>query len=225
MSDPLERPCVFFALSREAQGFLRQCPARKRPEVVQTGVGPEKMRAALEERWRRSPPLTLCVSAGFAGALQPDVRLGAVLLASEVVDSHNHVWTVPWPRNPPLSSTVFQGRLLTMPRLVGDPAEKQKLGRTFAARAVDMESATLAEFCAPKGIPFGCVRVISDEMQTPLSPRLVSLLFGPEISWWRFLTAVLCSPKLLSECWRLAKHTRRTSDRLGQMLHTLLSPS
>ena len=102
-------PCVLFALRRESQGFLRDfhpqqhfpgAPCRARfcgPEwlsvlVLETGVGPRAALPALE--WLLDGPVLgkvpyrprVVISAGFAGALREDLRVGDVILATEVVD-------------------------------------------------------------------------------------------------------------------------------------------
>ena len=66
---------------------------------------------------------------------------------------------------------LHRARLLTTGQLIGNPEDKRSLGRKHEAAAVDMESATVARMCSRKGVPFGCVRVISDRADTPLSPR------------------------------------------------------
>ena len=71
--------------------------------------------------------------------------------------------------DPPL----IRGRLLTVDQMAGAPGAKLALGQKSGAVAVDMEAATLARRCSKEGVPFGCVRVVLDEVQTPLSPRLV----------------------------------------------------
>ena len=61
--------------------------------------------------------------------------------------------------------------------------DKRRLGTLHQAGAVDMEAATVARWCHRAQIPFGCVRAISDEAATELSPRLESLLSGEKVSW------------------------------------------
>jgi hypothetical protein len=86
-----------------------------------------------------------------------------------------------------------------------------------------MESATFAARCARAGIPFGCVRAISDAVDTPLSPGLVTLLEGGSISVWRAVKALARQPSMLPEFLRLARHTNRASHELGRALGELLT--
>src|SRR6516162_9664899 len=100
-------PCILFALRREANPFLREfrpqlrfpgapcwarfCgPAWLTVLVLETGVGTGRARAALD--WLLARPALanvvyrprLVLSAGFCGALDEQLRVGDVLLATEV---------------------------------------------------------------------------------------------------------------------------------------------
>jgi hypothetical protein len=85
-----------------------------------------------------------------------------------------------------------------------------------------METATVARVCEQRQVPFGCVRVISDDVEEALSPRLVSLFSGGRISPMRVLFALLRSPSLAAELIRLAKQTRFAAAQLARVLGELL---
>jgi hypothetical protein len=86
-----------------------------------------------------------------------------------------------------------------------------------------MEAAVVAERCARGGVPFGCVRAVSDRVDLPLSPRLVSLLSGGRVSPVRLGWALLHSPGIVRELVRLARDTRFASRQLGTALGELLT--
>lgn len=225
-------PCVLFALAREAGPFLRVfpptqslsgapcwarwCGAAASPILVlQTGVGADRTRAALD--WLFAAYAPRCViTAGFAGALDPSLRVGDLVHAAEVVAADQRVWPLSVGRRP------THGRLLTLGRLVGDPAEKRLLGQQYQALAVDMESAVVAAECAKRTVPCASVRAVSDDAQTGLSPRLTELLSAERVSWWRFALAMITSPRLIGECLRLSKATRLAAERLAGALQELL---
>src|SRR5262249_36153778 len=148
-------------------------------------------------------PLFL-LSAGFAGALQEECKVGDVIVATDVVDQRGRRW----PRDPEAGDAEredacwWHGRILSTTHMVGDPREKQLLGERFGAVAVDMESAFVAHFCAERGIPFSCARVISDDVRTQLSPQLVSLMSGPQVRIARVVASLARSPGLFLELWR-----------------------
>src|SRR4051794_19545417 len=132
-------PCVLFALARESAPFLREFPPNQRfagapcrarfcgPAwlsvlVVETGMGAERVTAALE--WLLSRPKLgdvpyrpkVVIAAGFAGALQETFVVGDVLLATDVVDADGNAWPATWPGELPAGEwrpPLHRARLLT----------------------------------------------------------------------------------------------------------------
>lgn len=242
-------PCVVFALRREAAPFYREfrpqqrfpgSPCRARfcgPSwlsvlVLETGMGGEATARALE--WLLSgpvlegvpyrPKVVLC--AGFCGALTAEFRVGDVLLPREVIDAEGTVWPTTWPGELPSGEwrpALHRARLLTVPRLVATPEEKRALGEQSGAGAVDMESAVAARLCKKHGVPFGCVRAVSDDGRTPLSPQLATVLAGGRVAPLRLLALLAGGPGRARELWRLARDTRLAAYQLGKALGELLT--
>jgi nucleoside phosphorylase len=200
--------------------------------VMETGVGPLRAERALDWLGTQMHFQPQCIlSVGFAGALQESLRVGDLISASEVMDERGNHWPCnpihPMPqasrerkrpeheRKRPEKSSVHTGRVLTVPRLIGDPEEKSGLGQRYAVQAVDMESATVAAWAASHGIPFGCLRAISDDVHTQLPAPLVHLLDQGAVSPARALKAVVASPMLLPHFYRLARATRIAAEQLG----------
>src|SRR5262249_58848760 len=72
----------------------------------------------------------LVLSAGFAGALRPELPVGGLVLATQVTDTEGHTWQTTWPGELPPGEwrpPLHRGRLLASPRLVGDPRHKPDL--------------------------------------------------------------------------------------------------
>jgi adenosylhomocysteine nucleosidase len=187
--------------------------------VLATGIGAERARRAIQWLFRHPerPPVVAC---GFAGALTPNLKVGDVLLASEVVELDDDVhWRTVVPAE---LGDLPIGRLVTVTQLAGRPAAKRTLARETGAVAVDMESAAIAEACQERRVPCAVVRAISDTSDTALSPRLVGLLAGGNVAPWRVLAAVARSPGLIPELWRLARDTRLAARRLADALHRLV---
>jgi adenosylhomocysteine nucleosidase len=226
-------PCVVLAVEREALGLrelLRPwrrvdglpCPAwlAGTPPllVLIAGVG------GCPAVWDRLITCPSCViSAGFAGALRPELAVGDLILASEVVDTTGRTW--PMTASLDWDSSIRRGRVLTSPSLIGDPCEKRRLGERCNAVAVEMEAALVAAWCQERGVPFACVRVISDAVTTPLSPALLDVLAEGNVRFGRLIRALLRRPSLLGELFRLAAATRTAARRLGRALATVLSRS
>jgi hypothetical protein len=112
-----------------------------------------------------------------------------------------------------------------MPHLVTDPDHKRRLGEESKAVAVDMESATAARICRQQGIPYGSLRAISDDWNMPLSSVLADLAPGGRVRWGHLLWALLRSPRLAGELWRLAGQTGTAARELGLGLGELLTLS
>ena len=242
----ISAPCVVFALRRESMYFRRAYPYQQRFPgapcraqfrgaasqtvlMLETGVGVAAMKAAL--RWCLSGPRfenlvyrpRLLVSVGFSGALQPGRRVGDLVLATEVVDRQGNRWPALNPTQS-VSQEITLGRVLTVSELVADPRDKERLGQLHQAVAVDMESAAIAQLCQQHNVPFACLRVISDDRNTALSPQLVELLRGGRVSAPRLAATVMRSPRLLAELWRLSGNTRRAAKQLlavGSLLSIL----
>jgi hypothetical protein len=85
-----------------------------------------------------------------------------------------------------------------------------------------METAVVARLCRRQGVPFGCLRVISDDLNTTLSPRLADLLRQGRVSPSRLAGALLRQPSLAVELWRLAGQTRKAAEQLSLGLGRLL---
>jgi adenosylhomocysteine nucleosidase len=198
------------------------CPAALYADsilVLETGVGAARARAAARWLLDNHPP-ALVVAAGFAGALASHLRVGDVVVASEVVEESGARWPCVIPAR---LADQRVGRLLTARHLIADPAGKLALGQQFQADVVDMESAAVAVECAEDGVPFAAVRAVSDASDVALSPQLVRLLAGERVAPLRVLTALARSPRLAGELWRLANGTRVAARNLAAALHTALA--
>ena len=245
----LTDPLLLFPLRREASFFLDEFEPQQRfpgapcrawfagPSwltvvVLQTGVGKEAMAAAME--WALGKPrvgdltylpkVVLC--AGFAEALSPSLHVGDLVLATDVIDPEQRSWPATWPGELPPGEwrpPLTRGGVLTVSDMIFDPQLKRDLGERHNALVVDMESAVAARLCHQRGIPFGCLRVVSDELNEPLSPALANLFPKGRFSFWRLAAAVLRSPRLSAELWRLAKQTRLAGRRLATALGELLT--
>ena len=211
---PVTRAAVLFALEREAAPF--RSVAGRGVWVTITGIGPDAARRAALAAVTENGPDVL-VFAGFCGALRPGLVVGDVVVPETIVDEAGRGWPCA------AISPGRHGRLLTCGRLIATPAEKQVLAERFAADAVDMESAAVAEVCADRGVPFAAVRAVSDTAGTALSPRLVELLSGRSVSPVRAGWAVLRQPSLLGEFRRLARDTKIAAEKLASTLQGMLS--
>jgi 4-hydroxy-3-methylbut-2-enyl diphosphate reductase len=134
-----------------------------RASVVRTGIGPVRSARAAERQRDASGVLVV----GVAGGLDPAVRPGDLVVASEVRGPDGHA--ISSPSAPMLAAelrllglTVHVGPIESRPKIVtGSARDKLAAG---GALAVDNESYWLAQ----AGKPFAVVRSIVDTGQAPL---------------------------------------------------------
>lgn len=233
MIDSFEGTVLLFAVEREANAFLRLFPGRAvlsrtrwlcKPSLLveMLGVGKTAARAGVEALLATGVRPQRVIVAGFAGALRAGLPLAHVIVASHVVDERGRCWETRWPECSHGEREKW-GRVLTCDRMIGEPIHKLELGNKHNADCVEMESSAVADVCQRHGIPFGCVRVVSDDVNKPLSKRLMGMVESGRVSIRRVLWEVTRSPKMGIELIRLAKHTRRAADRLARKLHEMLA--
>ena len=125
--------------------------------LVANGVG--RAAASVAVRWGLGQGrVRAVVSTGFAGALDPSLRIGDIFLATTVF-SENRRYRGSRPLHCP--ADLRCGSLLTVDHIVQSCEAKRRLARR-GAHAVDMEAVSVAAVTAEQGLPFFCLRAISD---------------------------------------------------------------
>jgi adenosylhomocysteine nucleosidase len=230
---------ILFALNIEAAGvldstsglattrnasFVEHCGGwgAKQVVVAETGVGrASAARAAVDLLSIHKPAWV--VSAGFAGALNDDLKRGQFLMASSVCDLHVGELEVGFKIDPIMLQTrknLKVGRLLTVDSVIRTEAEKRELGRRFRAVACDMETAAIAAVCRQEKTRFLSVRVISDAVDDELPPEIEKLMASK--SFARQLGAaagaIFKRPSSIKDMWKLREDAVRLSDRLATFL-------
>lgn len=148
-------------LSRLADGSL----------LCLAGIGGESAAAAAQLLVRSGAGALL--SWGVAGALDPGVRCGSAVLATQVRRApadgaaaphwtSDAAWRERLARALAGHVEVVQSTLLTSSRPIASVQDKALLFQATGAAAVDMESAAVAETAAQHGLPFMALRIIVD---------------------------------------------------------------
>lgn len=128
--------------------------------LVANGIGP-RAAAAGTRKILAIQRVRAVISTGFAGALDSALQIGDIVLA-ESVRHGRRVYLGETPLNCPPG--VRHGSVVTVDEVVQAPTTKLALAR-FGACAVDMESAAVAAVAAERGLPFYCIRAISDTLE------------------------------------------------------------
>ncbi|HEY2799491.1 MAG TPA: hypothetical protein VGI85_02780 [Chthoniobacterales bacterium] len=160
---------ITFALPSESRDFRRLVRAHNHQlAILHTGVG-EKICRARIGTFLDSHQLEFLISSGFAGAVEPSLGVGDLVLAQNFSD-------------PQLLERACEmliarvGTLTTTDRIIETAAERETLAQKDDAVAVDMETAWIAEACAARKLPMLSLRVISDAASAPF-PASPSVLF------------------------------------------------
>ena len=120
---------------------------------VANGPGPALAAAAAAEALEKTGKVSGFISTGFCGALDDGLRCGDIFVANAV---NGELACRPRTERP-----FAAGALVSQDRVACALVEKQRLRQTGAG-AVEMEASGVARVARDAGIPFYCVRVVSD---------------------------------------------------------------
>jgi adenosylhomocysteine/aminodeoxyfutalosine nucleosidase len=138
----------------------------KRYLLAANGAGPRLASKCVEIALRATAMADLSssrlegvVSTGLCGALQSGIEIGDIIEANRICnsDSSEEITCVPIESN--RSSRV--GVVLSADRVAGTIEEKRTLSQT-GALAIEMEAVGVARRAIAAGLPFCCVKVVSD---------------------------------------------------------------
>ncbi len=120
------------------------------------GVGASRAAAAFDATVTDFGP-DVVISTGFCGALCPELGLSDVLVAEAIMGPG-----ACYPSLPLSGAGMFQtGLIYSSDRIVRTAEEKRKLRATGAA-VVEMEALGIAQRAQKTGLPFYCVRAVTD---------------------------------------------------------------
>ncbi len=151
------------------------------------------------------------ILAGFAGALDPKLQIGDVVVDGVLPQGHG-------------ASTFLVGPIHTASDIAATPAQKSSLLRETGAIAVDMEGAKVRRFADSLGVPFLNVRAISDTAMEMLDPAVLSFVdtFGgirPRV----LARGLVCRPNLIPALIRLGRNSRLAGIQLGKAVVQLVA--
>ncbi len=155
--------------------------------------------------------LDMVISAGWAGALHADFEAGKAYRVAGVTDLRTGE------RYVAADATDNDPWLVTSPR-VADSAEKRRLAAEYGAGLVDMEAAAIARLAAMRGIPFECVKGVSDGFgeNLPDFNRFISRQGQLRLS--RLLLFVLPRPWCWPALIRMGENSKKASQNLAGLL-------
>lgn len=179
--------------------------------VACAGIGASPAKICAERAVSCFSPVIL-VSAGLAGALSPEMKVGDVLIPAIIVNA----------RNGAQIQTGHGGGTLVTASGVAGPEAKRLLARQYSGLAVDMEAAAVAEVANSCGVGFSAVKAISDDDDFPV-PELESFVdHDGKFLTGKFIAHLAPRPRLWGTVRKLAANSAKASQELCDVLRNLI---
>jgi adenosylhomocysteine nucleosidase len=149
------------------------------------------------------------ISVGWAGALSEELEAGLAYLVSGVLDARTgeRFRTSSWPERSQEAKIPW---LVTSSK-VADEAEKRRLAAAYGAELVDMEAAAVARLAAMHGIPFFCLKGVSDELEDQLPDFNRFISDSGQFRLARFILFILIRPWYWSALMRMGENSRKAA--------------
>ena len=196
----------------------------RRVMLAANGAGPKLAERAVEVAVRAvsaaelsSSKLEAVVSTGFCGALDPGLRESQMVLASSVVNGGGES-LLDCEMAHAAPEGFATGRVLSENRIVGDAAQKKELSNSGAI-AVDMEAAGAGRRAKRAGLPFFCIKVVTDRADESFGFDLNEMRTSEgRIARGKIVSYAFTHPKVLPELFRLKRRSENAAKALGDFL-------
>jgi adenosylhomocysteine nucleosidase len=204
---------VCFAVKEEAAPFKSAVASRLDIQILLTGMGQRNADKSIRTVVSTEKP-ALVLTAGFAGALNPDLSLGTVLFSCD---------DAPQLQPRLLATGARPARFHCANRVASAAAEKRQLWETTHADAVEMESEIICNICRQYQISCATIRVILDTASEDLPLDFNFLMTADQQMDYRKLAFSLAkSPSKIAALLRLQKQSKEAAKRLGDVLLKLV---
>ena len=180
------------------------------------GAGTEAAGRALAEI-EKDGPIGLILNLGWAGALRPEFAAGRAYGVSGVIDGRTgERYALP---------ARIPGCWLVTSQQVANRPEKQRLAAAYGAGLVDMEAAGLARLAAARGVPFWCVKGVSDGDAEEIPDCNNFIAADGKFQLVRFAGFALLRPALWPALLRLGRNSRRAAQAIRFRVLEILEPA
>jgi len=175
--------------------------------VVCSGIGAVAARWACEAVCASYEP-EMVISAGFAGALTADLKIGDVLVPAKVIDAGDGSC---------IETGAGSGGLISVAEMAS-VERKRVLGTKYDAVAVDMEAAAVAKSAGLRSVRFRAVKAISDVLDFEVPVVEGSVDAQGRFHEGRFLAGIAVRPWVWGRVATLARNSSRASKSLVEAL-------
>jgi adenosylhomocysteine nucleosidase len=190
--------------------------------LAANGAGPKLAAQATEVAIRAvtnadlsSSRLEAVITTGYCGGLDPSLKVGDIVIAEQILDSASGEQFLcdQMPGHP------GRGLVLSQDRIANNADEKRQLFLKTGACAVEMEAAGVAARSKRAGLPFRCIKVISDVATESFGLDLnrVRTTEG-RVARGKIIIQALGRPNLIPGLLRLKRRTEDVAQVLGEFL-------
>jgi adenosylhomocysteine nucleosidase len=180
--------------------------------LVCGGIGGAAARRAAEAAIAIYSPAAI-YSAGFAGALDPTLKIGDIVQPQRVMNAGDGS-----------SVTLDTGAgILVSFASVASREQKSKLQGAFCALAVDMEAASVARAAQARGVDFAVIKSISDEADFTFPSMERFIDDRGRFLELKFATHIALRPWLWKSVARLARNSSLASQTLCDCLSQMIA--
>jgi hypothetical protein len=241
---------ICFALKEEAAPFQKIAAGKAGISILLTGIGRQNAEKSLREflnscrsrgdetqikKELETPHVVsyepnLVLTCGFAGGLNPDLKLGDVVFELPLIPSLSlsdgervSARTGEGLVAKLLAAGAKPAKIFYADRIATTVAEKKALRDETGADAVEMESAAIHAVCRGRGIPCATIRVISDTANEDL-PLDFNALAKPDksLDFGKLFLTIAKSPGKIGALMELQKKTKFAAERLADVLIEIL---
>lgn len=187
--------------------------------LIVTGMSRTNLRRAVEREFGKHPPRRV-VMLGVAGAADPALRVGDVIVPATAIDLRDGRTFTP---DAAWGAATTPHRLGTVDEVACDAAAKTLLRSRHAVDAIDMETAELAAIAQEHDVPWLCIRGISDDAAGSIPRFAVDLtdeVGRPRIG--RAAMRIVTGPWRLPALLRLGRDTQRAARAAAQRVVEIL---
>jgi adenosylhomocysteine nucleosidase len=160
-------------------------------------------------------PIDLIFSAGWAGALRPEIAAGTAHNVAGVIDVRTGERFY-------CEAGAGELWLATSPK-VADQAEKRRLASTYDAALVDMEAVAIARLAAARDIPFYCIKGVSDGLMDRLPDLNRFLSPAGKLRLARLTLFATLRPWYWPALLRMGENSKQASQNIAESLRDFLA--
>jgi adenosylhomocysteine nucleosidase len=155
-------------------------------------------------------PIDLVFSVGWAGALSADIAGGT---------AHNMAGVFDVRSGERFNCDADAGPLwlATSPR-VADEIEKRRLAVAYKAALVDMEAAAIARLATMRGIPFYCIKGVSDELSARVPDLNRFIASDGRFRMANFILFAMLRPWYWPALIRMGENSKKAAEGIAESL-------